>query len=141
MVPGAGRGGIRPALSHPADLHDERVPPGCPARAPLSARPRRWLPDRPGPHRDHRLLRGGGARLRGGPEGPARLVGRERPDRARAEPGRVPGPGLRVPSLLRPAGRDDPSARAPMEWKAAPPTFLFCTTEDSAIVRGMTDLY
>jgi acetyl esterase/lipase len=64
-------------------------------------------------------------------------------DRIEREPSRAAFQVLAYgsPSLLRPAGRDDSSARAPMEWKAAPPTFLFCTTEDSAIARGMTDLY
>jgi acetyl esterase/lipase len=45
------------------------------------------------------------------------------------------------PGLLGPAGRADSSAQEPMRWGAAPPTFLFCTTEDAAIARGMTDLY
>jgi acetyl esterase/lipase len=45
------------------------------------------------------------------------------------------------PGLLGPDGRRGPSAREPVEGKAAPPTFLFCTTEDAAIARGMTDLY
>ncbi len=45
------------------------------------------------------------------------------------------------PGLLGLAEGANASARKPMEWGAAPPTFLFCTTEDSAIVRAMTDLY
>jgi acetyl esterase/lipase len=39
------------------------------------------------------------------------------------------------PGLLGVAAGNDSSTRKPMEWGAAPQTFLFCTTEDSAIVR------
>jgi dienelactone hydrolase len=42
---------------------------------------------------------------------------------------------------LGPGSGEGPSARQPMEWAAAPPTFLFGTTEDSGMVRGLTELY
>jgi acetyl esterase/lipase len=47
--------------------------------------------------------------------------------------------------VARPAAGQatDTSASKPSEadWKAAPPTFLFGTTEDANMIRGMTDLY
>jgi acetyl esterase/lipase len=46
------------------------------------------------------------------------------------------------PGLLGFAGGDESFAQKPMDWSAAPPTFLFGTTEDSAaIVKGTTELY
>jgi acetyl esterase/lipase len=45
------------------------------------------------------------------------------------------------PGLLGPAGRAGSSPQEPVPWGAAPPSFLFCTTEDAAIARGMTELY
>ena len=47
------------------------------------------------------------------------------------------------PGLLGMAAGEGPSStRKPLDWTAAPPTFLFGTNEDAAqIVRGMTELY
>lgn len=46
---------------------------------------------------------------------------------------------------VRPAGAQVATASAPKppepDWKAAPPTFLFGTTEDANMIRGMAELY
>ena len=46
------------------------------------------------------------------------------------------------PGLLGMAAAEGSSSRKPVDWTAAPPTFLFGTNEDAAqIVKGMTELY